>query len=110
MMLVETCVSYGDDERINALREPRDHPSQAVSGTGCRPTRPWVFGQLRRHFEHVYVTRTQPHHPEFPLDWSADRGAEQGRRLARSVFVASRRPIDNPQLSPELLVRQTRQA
>ncbi|AOO84278.1 hypothetical protein BHK69_07845 [Bosea vaviloviae] len=98
MLLLETCVSPKTDLSINLVKED-DLPSQARSGTGCRPSRRWVFETLKTLFPYVYVTRTQPWHPEFPLDW---RGLEHGKGLTRSVFVASREPLDLPTLLAEL--------
>ncbi len=106
LLLLETCVSFGAEEAVNLLKEDQTNPTQAVSGTGCRPTRPWIFRRLQAHFPHVYVPRTQPNHAEFPLDWTAP---ERHRApLQRAVFVASRTPLDRPHLSPELLDRQER--
>lgn len=98
LLLLETCVSAGHGVELNPISEWAENPSQATTGTGCRPTRPWVKEELGRHFRHVYMTATQPWHPEFPLDWSSP--AEDGLNT-RSVFVASREPQDNPQLTEE---------
>ena len=106
LLLVETCVSFGHDERINPVDEAGHHPSQALSGRGCRPTRVWVFNRLRELFPFVYVPRTQPWHPEFPLDWSAPTPAYY--QLSRAIFVASRTELGSPLLSGELLATQTR--
>jgi hypothetical protein len=71
---------------------------------GCRPTRPWVFNRLKRLFAHVYATKTQPAHEEFPLDWTVTppKGV-----FHRAVFVASRRPLSKPLLLDHLPDRQT---
>ena len=106
LLLLETCVSYGSEELIHSLHEPTYDPTQALSGTGCRPTRPWVFSQLKRHFQYVYVPRTQPHHGEFPIDWTTPPAKTD--RLTRAIFVASREPLHNPLLSDELLDHQIR--
>lgn len=105
-LLLETCVSFGDEEEVHLTRERQGDPTQAYSGTGCRPTRPWLFRQLQQLFEHVYVTTTQPHHEEFPLDWTAPE--EHRTLLQRSIFVASRVPLDNPKLVSSLPLKQTR--
>jgi Methyltransferase domain len=102
MTLLETCVSPGDSLAINVVAEPVRVRSQAFSGFGCRPTREWVFSELRRYFPHVYVPLTQPAHPEFPLDWSAVNGPA----LTRAVFVASREALSNPLLMESLPDRQ----
>jgi len=93
LLLLETCVSYGDALAINPVVEERN-PTQAFNGTGCRPTRPWVMNELKRHFEHVYMPVTQPNHIEFPTDWTTPPPA--AGKLTRSVFIASRSPLDNP--------------
>lgn len=105
MMLVETCVSPGTDESLNLVDEDMQNPSQALRGSGCRPTRPWVRSRLAEQFPHVYMTTTQPWHEEFPMDWSF---IPTPSRLTRSVFVASQRPIDSPVLTTEIPSRQTR--
>lgn len=107
LLLLETCVSRGSHCATNLVSEDLENPTQALSGTGCRPTRPWVFQRLQDVFPYVYVTRTQPWHEEFPLDWSV--GAEvRGETLIRAVFVASRHPLSEGRLSRALVDKQTR--
>ena len=105
LMLVETCVSPGDDESVNLVVEDGENPSQALRGQGCRPTRPWVKARLAESFPYVYMTTTQPWHEEFPLDWPF---VPTPSRLTRSVFVASRSPIDSAILTTEIPSHQTR--
>ncbi len=108
LLLLETCVSFGDGEAVHPVAEDRDNPSQAVSGTGCRPTRPWLLARLRERFPHVYVPATQPNHEEFPVDWQ--RPEEHRHPLKRAVFVASRTPLALPALLTHLPARQERHA
>jgi len=107
MLLLETCVSYGDHQAVNLVDEVAGDPTQSAVGRGCRPTRSWIHHQLRQLFEHVYIPRTQPNHEEFPLDWTAP--PPPATLLTRSVFIASRQPLENRQLTEELLVQQVRQ-
>ncbi len=105
MLLLETAVSPLDDVGENLVAERSEYGSQAVSGTGSRPSRKWVFEKLKTLFPYVYVTQTQPWHPEFPLDWDnppVDTG------YTRAVFVASRTPLILPTLSPQIMSRQVR--
>jgi SAM-dependent methyltransferase len=104
LLLLETCVSFGEQEALNAVEEDKGRVSQAVSGTGCRPTRPWVYARLKQHFPFVYSTVTQPSHPMFPLDWSAP--AAHKDPLVRTVFIASKTKLDNPFLVEGLPVKQ----
>ncbi len=105
-LLLETCVSFGDELTVNRTPEDRRAPSQALSGTGCRPTRPWMMRELQKHFEFVYVPVTQPNHDEFPIDWT--RRDRHGAVLARAVFVASRSHVESPLLATELPAEQRR--
>jgi SAM-dependent methyltransferase len=104
LLLLETCVAFGAHEAINPVPERSRIPSQSVSGVGCRPTRPWLFGRLAAHFAHAYVPRTQPAHEDFPLDWS---GAPPVTRDTRAVFIASRQRLDNPLLLDRVPDKQT---
>lgn len=106
MLFLETCVSFGDGDKINLIDEPQSNPTQAFSGVGCRPTRSWVFNQLKRHFEYVYMPLTQPCHPEFPINWSAPE--QHSSPLQRSVFIASRNHIENPHLTASIPMLQSR--
>lgn len=98
-MVLETCVTPGNHLDRHLVSEPKEVLTQAVEGQGCRPTRPWIHQELRKYFPFVYFTRTQPNHPEFPLDWTAESFPAD---LTRSVFVASRLEINNHQLRPDI--------
>jgi 2-polyprenyl-3-methyl-5-hydroxy-6-metoxy-1,4-benzoquinol methylase len=102
-LLLETCVSKGVGDALNLTVEKKWMPSQAYSGFGCRPTRSWVFRELSELFPHVYSTRTQPAHEEFPLDWS---GEDAHGRLTRAIFVASRERLESDSLIGTLPQRQ----
>jgi len=106
ILLMETCVSFGDDEAVHIVSEDAKDPTQSFSGKGCRPTRPWLFRELKKHYEHVYIPLTQPNHKEFPIDWT--RPDKQQGKFSRCVFIASRGPIESSLLSAELLNQQTR--
>jgi ubiquinone/menaquinone biosynthesis C-methylase UbiE len=112
MMFLELCVSFGNHEAVNPVGEAKQYFSQATSGTGCRPTRPWVLSQLKRLFEYVYIPQTQPNHEEFPLDWTDPDGFRQHSGslfgLSRAVFICSRTPIQNALLLTELPDKQVR--
>jgi len=107
LLLLETCVSYGAQEEMNPIREPRSQVSQAVSGYGCRPTRTWIYSELKKHFSFVYLPVSQPWHEEFPTDWR-DQKVGLGAQLTRAVFVASRTALENPNLSVDIPIIQIR--
>ena len=94
LLLLETCVSHDlreDGEHL--VSEDINNPTQAFSGGGCRPTRKWIYNVLRENFRYVYVPKTQPNHPEFPLNWENEM--EDRSRLIRAVFVASQTDLGN---------------
>jgi hypothetical protein len=101
--IVETCVSPGEGVEIPLVPELAEDYTQSITGRGCRPTRLWVFNQLKRWFAHVYVTATQPDHVEFPVDWTVDL---TGLPLVRCVFVASRMALESPLFIPGIPSRQ----
>jgi hypothetical protein len=106
LLLLETCVSPGDEEAVNLVNEDGANPSQALFGRGCRPTRPWVWACLAEHFAHVYITTTQPWHEEFPISWDF---ASDPARLTRTVFVAARTSLaDLGTLTPRVPEHQVR--
>ena len=95
-LLLETCVSPGDDEEINPVEEELAKPSQGLRGRGCRPTRSWVYTRLREHFEHAYLTTTQPWHEEFPLVWEFEPDSSVPIRGVRASRPAPRRRLAAP--------------
>jgi len=108
MLLLETCVSFGNGENVNATKEDMRNPTQAVHGLGCRPTRAWVFHALARQFEHVYLPLTQPWHEEFPVKWDGPPPVN-GTGLYRSVYIASRHSMTNDRLIDRLVDVQIRE-
>ncbi len=97
LFLIETCVHPTDNGQINLAREDRCNPNQSFNGDGCRPGRDWVITELSKYFPHVYITRTQPDHSDFPLKWPVI--LEPGVQNCRAIFVASRTRLKNPELS-----------
>ena len=104
LLLLETCVTPGDRVELHLVDEHRESPTQALSGIGCRPTRPWVMKTLRKYFRYVYPTTTQPWHEEFPLNWNSI----QTTGLTRSVFIASQKAIESTRLTTDLPSVQSR--
>ena len=106
LMLLETCVSFGDGAKENLVPEEQHVATQSFTGTGCRPTRDWIVRELKKHYPHVYCVKTQPNHHEFPIDWTRPELHKDVH--SRAVFVASRQPLSNPHLTTEIPQMQTR--
>jgi FkbM family methyltransferase len=94
MILLETCVSPGDELAIHSIAEDQNQTNQAFSGMGCRPTRPWVMKTLETEFGFAYVSKLQPYHVDFDLDWQKP----VHKPLHRSIFIGSRSILTNEQL------------
>ena len=103
LLLLETAVSPGTFDELLLVRDP-DALNQAVSGTGCRPTRLWVLNRLRASFGYAYIPRTQPDFVDFPLDWVHT----PMQLMHRSIFVASRTPLALPTLGEDVPTTQLR--
>lgn len=106
MLLMETCVSFGDEDSFHPCVEDALNSTQSSSGRGCRPTRRWVYNQLKRHFEFVYLPITQPNHEEFPIDWPLTPCDKQ--KLTRAVFIASRQKVINKLVVEGIPTKQIR--
>ena len=106
MLLLETCVGFGEDWAENPVEEPAWSASQAKGGIGCRPTRMLVWTALQRLFPYVYCPKTQPVHEQFPLDWTKPWRSEE---LRRAIFIASHERLSLPTLELELPTRQEAQ-
>ncbi len=106
MLLLSTRVSFGNEGLVNLVPENAANPAQSISGTGCRPTRKWIYDHLKKHFKHVYLPITQPNHEEFPVDWNAPKLHKSD--FARAVFIASNEKIDNKFLKEEIPMKQER--
>jgi hypothetical protein len=105
ILFLETCVTPGNTEDIHPVKEDPGNPTWAVSGEACRPTRPWIFNRLRRHFKHVYLPSTQPNHPHFPIEWK--NLVPNDKVLTRAIFVASQQPLTCPALLDHIPDTQT---
>ncbi|MCI0471822.1 MAG: class I SAM-dependent methyltransferase, partial [Candidatus Aminicenantes bacterium] len=64
-----------------------------------RPGRKWIFAQLKKHFDFVYMPITQPDHEQFPTDWTLP---EYNLPYARAIFIASRQKQENPLLEEKI--------
>ena len=96
LFLLETCVSTDDaEDPINIVAENINDATQAISGKGCRPTRKWIFSELKKYYKYVYCPITQPKHPEFPLDL---RNKINSDDLTRAIFIGSNSQLNNPAL------------
>src|SRR5512136_823862 len=104
IFLLETCVNPHDNNDINCLPEENQWKNQSYDGTGCRPARDWIVSQLKTHYPHVYCTRTQPSHKDFPFTWPADA---RDFTNTRAIFIASREPLEIGSLLPEIPTRQS---
>lgn len=105
LLLLESFVSADEDEQLRRFAEDATIPALGLSGQACNPSRAWIVAQLKKRFAHVYLPKTQPNHPLFPLDWSRAPGRPNA---CRAVFVAAHAPLENPLLTESLPQKQAR--
>jgi len=103
MILLETCLTPGTHVNVHLVRESSSG-NQAISRIGCRPTRPWIMAKLAAYWGHPYVSKTQPDHPDFEIDWVIPY--KHGNY--RAVFVGSKVPLMNEKLTDVLPDHQHR--
>jgi 2-polyprenyl-3-methyl-5-hydroxy-6-metoxy-1,4-benzoquinol methylase len=103
-LVLETCVSRSNENNFELVQEDANALTQAFHGVGCRPSRRFLFAELSKHFAYVYVTASQPVHPEFPCNWEE---LKSGSGEVRSVFVASRTRLSDHRLLPFIPMQQT---
>lgn len=105
LLLLSTAVNPVDDGWVYGRW---DHlgMDQSLDHFACRPSRDWIMHQLGRFFPFVYITTTQPDHPQYRLEWPAR--ILRRKEIVRSVFVASKRELESPFLSATLLMSQER--
>lgn len=99
LLIVETIVC--DHELPVAVwdDEPKS-ANQALQGLGCRPSPSLVTLALNRiGFPLVYAPLHPPKHPDFEVRWTNSLAWNQDGHVIRSVFIASREPLDNPSLT-----------
>jgi hypothetical protein len=106
LLFLETRVSSSDANEEYYVTELKSNPTQSFSGIGCRPTRPWIYKQLKGLFEYVYLPITQPNHEDFPLDWTLQGSTEDVPK--RAIFIASREKLECCLLTPHLLDKHKR--
>jgi len=106
MILLETCVSFGEVSELNSIRENVNDLTQSFNGGGCRPTRRWVVDELKKHYNYVYIPKTQPDHVTFPTDW--EHPEKHLPKAIRAVFIGSKIKLDNDNLLEEIPMHQER--
>lgn len=109
LLLLETVISDHELPVARILDEPPETKNQALGGLGCRPTPAFVAMALTRAgFDYIYAPAAPPRHPDFEFTWRNNLDCDRDHHLLRCIFVASRRPLENPQLKPLLSVQAGR--
>lgn len=99
-LILETCIMDSESAIVQLVPEDHANNSQALHAMGCRPSSAYViFGLKTAGMEHVYVTKSLPHHPQFQYRLQNDFSHRKNGNLMRNVFVGSRSPMDSPMLT-----------
>ncbi len=98
LLLLETLIC---DHTLPILRLEDESLSsnQALQGLGCRPSPSYVtLGLNRSGFKFVYAPRYPPEYPDFKFQRKDNLDAWRDNHPLRSVFIASRTRLLNPNL------------
>jgi FkbM family methyltransferase len=100
LLVLETVITDHSEPILRLLDEPPETWNQALGPLGNRPSPAFVALALTRAgFACVYAPNEPPHHPDFRFDWRGNLEFSRDGHLLRSIFIASRRPLQNPALS-----------
>jgi 2-polyprenyl-3-methyl-5-hydroxy-6-metoxy-1,4-benzoquinol methylase len=105
-LFISTAVNNGRTE-IDFVPESTDDTAQAFNGIGCRPSREWVYNELKKYFKYVFIPRTQPDYMDFVIDWTPETVYHHAKRFI-IVGTNKRDSFSDELWSEELLTRQTR--
>ena len=100
LLLLETMVC---DSPLAVLRLEDEYLSlnQALRGIAQRPSPAWVATVLDRiGLHHVYAAAEPPEHPDYHFALQGNLDTARDGHLLRSIFVASRTPLENDRLIP----------
>jgi len=98
LLLLETMVC---DHTLPILRMERESAafSQALRGTGCRPSPSYMVLALQRGgFRFVYAPKVTPEHRDFQFEWKNNLDSWRDGHPLRCIFVASRTKLHNSHL------------
>lgn len=87
--IISTITNGSNDNNINLVNEDYKMLNQAGNGFGCRPGRGFIYNTLKKYFKYVYLVKTQPNNPEFPLKFPSHVGS-------RNIFIGSHIQLNNP--------------
>ncbi len=98
LLLLETMICDYDSPVLRIEDETKT-VSQGLKGLGCRPSPSFVVVGLNRvGFKYVYAPKYPPQHQEFRFEWKNNLDSWRNGPM-RSIFIASRTALDNPNLS-----------
>jgi SAM-dependent methyltransferase len=98
LLVLETCIADAEEAVVFLVQDP-DDPTMALRAIASRPSPAYVAAALRSGgLEHVYSPRSLPDHPDFRYRRLNDLSYFRDGHALRSVFVASRTPLDDPGL------------
>lgn len=103
LLLVETMVCDSPEPVLRLDDETLSY-NQALRGVAHRPSEAYLAMALSRMgVRHVYVASPPPAHPDYHFDRRGDLSVARDGHLLRSVFVASRRQLEQDGLVPVIV-------
>jgi hypothetical protein len=106
MLLLETCVSYGDESSVNLVIEDPADPTQVRLWAWLPSNSPVGVCSTTRKSSLRLSDQDTALAPQIPIDWS--HPPENVTGLYLSVFVGAREPIASPLLLDRIINRQVR--
>ena len=106
ILILETAVAKENKFKIarGKLKEENTDEKLGIKGYWNRLSRQLLFTTLKFFFPYVYIPTTQPNHYHFPIDWI--NFSSDTNKTHRVIFIASKKPIYNDNLTNVLLNQQ----
>ena len=100
LLLLETVITDSAKPITTLVDEPPDAFNQSLGFLANRPSPAYVILALSRAgFQYFYATKKPPRYPDFIFEWQNNVEYSRDGHLLRCVFIASRSPINNPNLA-----------
>jgi len=86
--IISSAVFHRYNNSINLVNEDINSPNNIGTHRGCRPSREFFYNTLKKYFKYVYLSKTIPNHPDYPVRFFANR------ETCRCIFIGSHIMLD----------------
>jgi SAM-dependent methyltransferase len=98
-MILETCITDADEPILRLVDEDIENETQALHGTGCRPSPSYITTCLKLSgFKYIYTPFSLPKHSQFQYTRDNDFTYIKNKENIRDILIGSHNMIVNEHL------------